>query len=403
MLDRFDSVARWTPPYRQNLAQSSNIKVVNMNITTYDFDLHGIVGIRLVNATPGDLAVVKRQLGPIQGTLATDPDIVIRFVDHLQLSSSVRYIGVEDAGFTDDAFLILRGKYQTSVKAKIPFDQIGSRQFEIVCETGAPAVPLLIAIINLTALSKGVLPLHASALLYNGKGVLITGWSKGGKTETLLAFAANGAQFVGDEWIYLSMNGQQMYGIPEPTRIWYWHLQEMPGYKAMVNRKDLLRLQALDLFAKILEKLLSTSSRLSGRYLQILKRSTALIKRQLYVQVPPDKLFRHKVDQKDVRPEKIFFVVSHDKPELTVQRINSTEVAERIVFSLQEERMDFMSYYFKYRFAFPACSNSLIDQAEEIQRRLVLKALAGKEAYAIYHPYPFSIPSLFDTIRPYCA
>ena len=374
-----------------------------MNTAIYDFDLHDIVGIRLVNASPSDLAVVERQLGPIQGPLTRDPEIVIRFVDRLPLASAVRYIGVEDAGFTDDAFLIFRGKHQTSVKVQIPFDQIGSRQCEIVCESGAPAVPLLIAIINLTALGKGVLPLHASALLYNGKGVLITGWSKGGKTETLLAFATNGAQYIGDEWIYLSMNGQQMYGIPEPTRIWYWHLQEMPGYKAMVSRKDLLRLQALDLLANAFEHFVSTFSGLPGRSRQILKRLTALIKRQLYVQVPPDKLFEQKAAPKDAQPEKIFFVVSHDQPELTVQKINSKEVAERIVFSLQEERMDFMSYYFKYRFAFPTCSNSLIDQAEEIQRKLVVKALAGKEAYAIYHPYPFSIPSLFDRIRPYFA
>jgi hypothetical protein len=247
-------------------------------------------------------------------------------VDRIQLSSSIRYIGVEDAGFTDDAFLILRGKYQSSIKVQIPFDQIGSGQCEIVCESGLPAIPLLIAIINLTALSKGVLPLHASALLYNGKGILITGWSKGGKTETLLAFAANGAEYVGDEWIYLSSDGQRMYGIPEPTRIWYWHLQEMERYKAMVKRKDLRRLQALNFFAKTLERLESSSLGHRAGFLQALKRFTALVKRQLYVQLPPEKLFGKQVDKTDVRPEKIFFVVSHDKPELRVEQIDSKEV-----------------------------------------------------------------------------
>ena len=386
----------------QNLAQSSNLEANHRNVATCDFDLHGIVGIRLINAGPSDLAAVKRQLGPIQSVLSRDPDIVIRFVDRMQLSSSVRYIGVEDTGFTEDAFLILRGKYQKSIKVQIPFDQIGSRQCEIVCESGVPAVPLLIAIINLTALSKGVLPLHASALLYNGKGVLITGWSKGGKTETLLAFAANGAQYIGDEWIYLSADGQRMYGIPEPTRIWYWHLQEMPRYKAMVKRKDLRRLQALDLFAKILKRLESSPLKRRVSYLQALKRLTALVQRQLYIQLPPEKLFGQRTEKTDVSPEKIFFVVSHDQPDVNVQRIDSQELAERMVFSLQEERMEFLSYYFKYRFAFPRCSNPLIDQAEEIQRRLILRAIANKEAYAIYHPYPFSIPSLFDTLRPYC-
>lgn len=386
----------------QNVAESSNSKVSPGNMASYDFDLHGIVGIRLINARAGDLAAVKRQLGPIESHLTRDPDIVIRFVDRMQLSSSVRFIGVEDSGFTEDAFLILRGKYQTSIKVKIPFDQIGSHQCEIVCESGVPAVPLLIAIINLTALSKGVLPLHASALLHNGRGILITGWSKGGKTETLLAFAANGAKYVGDEWIYLSQDGERMFGIPEPTRIWYWHLQEMPRYKAMVARKDLWRLQTLDLFAKLLKRMEFGPLKRRVSIRQALKRLTALVQRQLYVQLPPEKLFGQKTEKMDVSPEKILFVVSHDQPDVMVQPIDPQDLAERMVFSLQEERMEFLSYYFKYRFAFPKCSNPLIDQAEEIQRKLILRVFANKDAYAIYHPYPFSIPSLFDTIRPYC-
>lgn len=374
-----------------------------MTTETADFDLHGIVGIRLINATPGDLAAVKRQLGPIQRPLPGTPDILIRFVDRLQLSSTVRYLGVDDAGFTDDAFLVFRGKNQATVRVQIPFDQIGTQQCEIVCESGVPAVPLLIAILNLTALSKGTLPFHASALKFNGKGILVTGWAKGGKTETLLAFAANGAEYIGDEWIYLSGDGERMYGIPEPTRIWYWHLQEMSHYRSMVKRGDLVRLQALNLIVKSLDEI--GSSRLVRRspISGILRRSNAVLKRQLYVQLPPQKLFGQRLGENNVKPEKIFLVASHAEPDLIVKKIDPQEIARRMVFSLQEERMEFMSYYLKYRFAFPECSNALIDQAEEIQRNMLLKTLAGKEAYAVFHPYPFSIPAMFDAIRPYCA
>lgn len=373
-----------------------------MKKETTDFDLHGIVGIRVINATPGDLNAIKRQLGPIQNPLSKKPDIVIRFVDRMSSSSAVRYLGVDDAGFTDDAFLVFRGKYQSRVKVQIPFEQIGNGQCEIICESGVPAVPLLIPIINLTALSNGALPLHASALVYDGKGILITGWAKGGKTETLLAFVANGAQYVGDEWVYLSIDGKHMYGIPEPIRIWYWHLQEMSHYRNMVKRSDLARLQALNFFVKFLERIERMGADRRSAFFQVLRRFTALVKRQLYVQLPPEKLFGKKPGDLTVSPDKIFFVASHAEPELIVKPIDSQEVAERMVFSLQEERMDFMSYYLKYRFAFPACSNSLIDQAEEIQRRMLLNILAGKDAYGVYHPYPFKIPTLFEVIRPYC-
>jgi hypothetical protein len=370
---------------------------------TTDFDLHGIVGIRLVNATTSDIAVVKKQLGPIQKVLSRTPDIVLRFVDQIPISSSMRYLGVDDAGFTNDAFFVFRGMHKTSVKVQIPFDQIGSQQCEIVCESGLPAIPLLIAIINLTALGKGILPLHASALLYNDKGILITGWSKGGKTEALLAFAANGAKYIGDEWIYLSNDGQRMYGIPEPTRIWYWHLLEMPRFKAMVSSKDLFRLKILNLFVSVMEKLEATG--IGGRsvFAQVLQRIIGLVKRQLYVHLPPEKLFGQKSGEVEASPEKLFLVASHDKADIAVQQLDSQEVAERIVFSLQEERMEFLSYYLKYRFAFPECTNTLIDQAEEVQRKLLLKVLAGKESYTVYHPYPFSIPLLFEAIHPYCS
>ncbi len=374
-----------------------------MRIETSDFDLHGIVGIRLLNATPGDIAAVKKQLGPIEKPLSRTPDIVIRFVDRMVFSSPVRYLGVDDAGFTEDAFLVFRGQYKRRVRVQIPFEQIGSEQCLIVCESGSGPVPLLIAILNLTALSRGALPLHASALRYNGKGILVTGWAKGGKTETLLAFVANGADYIGDEWVYLSSDGQRMYGIPEPTRIWYWHLQEMKHHQAMVGRRDLLRMKTLNAAVNGMEWL--ETSRLGGGSApgRLVGRLKGIVKQQLNVQLPPEKLFGRKPGDGTVRPEKIFWVASHAEPNVSVEKIDPQEVAKRMVFSLQEERMGFLSYYWKYRFAFPDCSNELIEQAEEIQRSMLLQILADKEAYVVYHPYPFSIPALFEEIRPYCA
>lgn len=371
-----------------------------MRTEILDFDLHGIVGIRLVNPTAGDMAAVKRQLGSIQAPLTRPPDIIINFVDQIPLSSPVRYLGVEDVGFTGDAFLVFRGKQKAHVKAQIPFQQIGYDQCQIVCESGLPAVPLLMPILNLTVLSKGALPMHATAFNYNGKGILVTGWAKGGKTEMLLAYAANGAEYIGDEWVYISEDGDCMFGIPEPIRLWYWHLQEMPRYKAKVNRSDMLRLQTLNLFVKSLEQIQSNRSSAPFRFM---RRISALVKQQLYVQLPPERLFGHTMNGRTGSPEKIFFVGSHAEPILEVQPIAPQEIAERMVFSLQEERKDFMSYYLKYRFAFPGKSNAFIDRAEELQRKILLKILAGKDSYSLYHPYPVSIPAMYEVSHPYCA
>jgi hypothetical protein len=374
-----------------------------MNGTDYlkqfDYDLHGIVGIRLINATDADAAIVTRQIGPIQKPLNRQPDIIIRFVDQLA-TDHLRYLGVEDAGFTEDSFLVLRSKQKSRAKVRIPFDQIG-RRCEIVCERGALAVPLLIAIVNLTVLSKGALPIHASAFIYNGKGVLVTGWAKGGKTETLLAFTSRGASYVGDEWVYVSGDGKHMFGIPEPIRIWKWHLEDLPGYWSQVGRGDRARLQGLNLLVKTIDRAVASRALSASAPVRALRRIRPLLKNQLYVQLKPHRLFGMNGSPVSGTPQKVLFVASQESPEITVSSVDPLEIAKRMVFSLQEERMEFLSYYLKFRFAFPDLRNELIDEAERLQVEALYRALAGKDAYEIYHPYPVSIPALFDGIAPF--
>jgi hypothetical protein len=354
-----------------------------------DFDLHGLAGIRLLGASPREVAAVARQLGPIQRPLAHEPDILIRFVDRLAPTSRVRYLGVDEAGFTDDAFLVLRSKHKARAKVQIPFEQIGGR-CEIVCERGLPAVPLLIPILNLTVLGKGALPLHASAFNYQGQGVLTTGWSKGGKTETLLAFMSHGAEYIGDEWVYITADGARMYGIPEPIRVWDWHLQDLPQYRELVGRRDQARLGAI--------KLAQSAGRVMPRKLG--GRVMPLLKRQLFVDVHPKKLFGAGFGAMTGTLDKIFFVASHEAPDVTVRPIEAQEIAQRMVFSLQYERLPFMAFYMMFKFAFPERSNPLIEGAEERQREVLTRVLLGKPAHAVYHPYPVPIPALYDAIRP---
>ncbi len=363
---------------------------------TTDYDLHGVVGIRLVDAAPGDVAAVNRQLGPIQQPLDRQPDLAIRFVDRLPLTGPVRYIGVNDAGFTDDAFLVLRSKHKAQARVQIPLAQVGVQPAEIVCERGLPAVPLLIAMINLVALGKGVLPMHASAFSYQGQGILTTGWSKGGKTETLLAFMARGADYIGDEWVYISPQ-RRIFGIPEPIRVWDWHMADLPQAWARIGRKEQMRLRVLKFMARSTE---SAAQARRGSPARLAQRITPLIKQQLHVDIAPQRLFNQTVGLRSANLDKVLFVVSHDSPQIHVEPMAGEEVAQRMLFSLQIERMDFMAAYLKFRFAFPDACNPLIEEAEERQRTLLAKMLAGQESYAVYHPYPVSIPALYDAIIP---
>ena len=364
-----------------------------------DFELHGRVGIRLVNARSSDVAAVTRQVGCIYASLSREPDIVIEFVEKIPVSSPLHYVGIDDTAFTDEAFFIQRGKHKTRTMVQIPFAQVG-QQCHILCETGLIAVPLLIPIVNLTALRLELLPLHASAFEYQGKGVLTTGWTKGGKTEMLLAFMAQGAQYIGDEWIYITQDSPQMCGIQEPIRVWDWHLQSLPHYWSVVGQNDKIRLRILKTIVQMCERTASSGIAQKSTFGKHMKRITPFLNQQLYVDLPPRQLFGPAVDSRVTNVDRLIFVAIHASPDIIVRPIDPGDIARRMIFSLQEERRNFISYYHKFRFAFPEVENPFIEEVEQVERKLLTRLLAQKESYAVYHPYPVELPALFTAIEP---
>ena len=98
-----------------------------------DFDLHGVVGVRLVAPTAADVAVVERQLGPLQRELSREPDILIRFVDRMPDDGPLTYVDWPGSGFTGDGFYLLRGRHGIGARARLELDTAGQR-CEIVCE-----------------------------------------------------------------------------------------------------------------------------------------------------------------------------------------------------------------------------------------------------------------------------
>ena len=358
-----------------------------------EYDLHGIVGIRLVGARAGDVAAVTAQLGPIQRELDREPDIVIRFVDRLPLRN-MRFLGREEAGFTDDAFLVLRSK-KARARVQIPVEQIGGR-CEIVCESGLPAVPLLIPIVNVTALAKGVVPLHAAAFTHRGSGVLVTGWAKAGKTESLLGFMSHGAEYIGDEWVYVSADGRRLCGIPEPVRVWDWHLDDLPRYRALLSPRERAKLRGIR--AAVRANRLRPGRSEQPHRASVLDRVMSLVEQQAWVLVDPLRLFGPGSCPLEGSFDKLFLIVSHQSPEVRVARTDPLDVARRMVFSLQHERLDLVSHYLMFCFAFPGRFNPVLQNAEAAQRTALERAFAGKETYIVSHPYPAPIPAVYEAM-----
>jgi len=382
-------------------------------LTPVDFDLAGVVGVRLVDAGEREVAAVTRQLGPLRRALVREPDLVLRFVAPGTLGGAdLCTIGLEDAAWSGDDFLLLRGKHKSRACVRVPFDRLGADRSgggcELTCERGLAAVPLLVPMLNFTALARGLLPLHASAFVHDGRGIVATGWSKGGKTETLLAFMARGARYVGDEWTYLARDGSAMSGIPEPIRLWSWHFDSLPELRARLSPAERARLSLLGALAGGMRRATDGGRRHGSAATRTLNRASALVRTQLCVDLAPERLFPGSLPVNGaalapVRPEVLLFVVTHERPEIEVRPIDPQEVAERMRASLAEEDQRLVACYQRFRFAFPGRTNALFERAAELRAELLRSSFAHLSAYEVRHPYPVSLPALHDALVGPCS
>jgi hypothetical protein len=358
-----------------------------------DFDLHGFVRVRLLAPTPRDVETVTRQLGPLAAPVAGEADITVRFVDELDSDGPLVHAGLDSAA-DGSGFYALRGKDGRPARTRLPLEHAGDR-VDVVCERAAGHVPHLLALVNLAALAKGVLPLHASAFTYRGAGVLATGWAKGGKTETLLAFAAKGARYVGDEWVYLTPDGG-MHGVPEPIRLWDWHVAQLPELRRSLPPGTRARLGALPSLAATAGSL---GERLAGMPGSVLRRAAPVVRRQAYVQVPPARLFGEDAIALHGRVDHVFLVQSHDRDDVVVEPMDGAAVAAHMLPSLEDERGPFLQLYRQFRFLFPDRRSPVVEDAVRMERELLEKLLADRPAHVLRHPYPMQVGSLVAPVE----
>jgi len=170
-----------------------------------------------------------------------------------------------------------------------------------------------------------------------------------------------------------------------------WHLAALPQLRQRVPGSDRARLGALRLGASLARVVPGSMVR---------RRVTAALQRQAFADVPAAQLFGAPLGSLDGTLDRVLFTVSHDAPQGVVRRIEAGDVARRMVFAQLHERLDFMAYYLKFRFAFPGAANELIERAEALQRERLAALLAGKKAYAVLHPYPVPLDTLCRAVTP---
>ncbi|HKW62494.1 MAG TPA: hypothetical protein VJN89_08125 [Candidatus Acidoferrum sp.] len=361
-----------------------------------DFDIHGLIGIRLIDPSSGDFEGVSKLLGPPSKPSLTTPEITVRFVEDLSVPG-LKFLGSDDYGFKDQRFYLLQ-RGTGNVQAWIPFDHIGEG-CEIVCRRGTGSVPLLMAIIGLTALKRGHVPLHASALVYNGVGILMAGWAHCGKTAALLGFASKGAEFVGEEFVLLNGSGERMHGLVRPLELTQWHFASLAHVRRAVSLRNRCAFRGMGVLHALQKAILGerTQSSLVSRSLH---RVSVAFEDRLRPLIAPSAFFGDRVRSSGASVDKIFLFVSHEDEKIEVRQFTPCEMASYLAVLVQYQLTPLLLPYVAYRFAFPGQRNEFLERVGECSLASLTHALRGKENYMVRLPYPHSFPKLFRAIQP---
>ena len=358
-----------------------------LDAAAVDFDVHGLASVRVVGGTPAELDAVERVVGPFRRALERPADITVRFADELPLAGA-RLLGVDDAAFDERAFYVLAGRRHARVVVRMPVDDIGGR-CEIVCRRGAPGIPYLREILNLTVLGNGAMPVHAAAFELRGAGTLVTGWSRGGKTEILLAAMAGGARYVGDEWVYVDAAGKRLHGMLEPLTLWDRDLGEFAVASGVIPRRRRAAMRAVRATTDVARR----TDRGGAR------RVAALLERRGSVRVPPDALFGSSACLVGASFDRLLLGISHAAAGYAVTAADPVDVARRMVPCLSYEHRELLALRQKFRFAFPNASSPVIDHLEQTLAEGLLRIFRGKETHVVAHPYPAPVSALRASLR----
>ncbi len=362
-----------------------------------DHVLHGLVTIRLIDPPESALRALRRVLGPSTGSAAAEPDITVTFVDRLPTVGTLRTIGLNDAAFDDAHFYRVD---EFGHRTQIDFGALGEPG-EILCERGVSVIPLLVPILGLRLLAKGYVLLHSGAFVYEGVGVLVTGWEKGGKTETLLPFMAAGAHYLSDEWTIVSPDDGLLYGLSGMTQVWSWHLRQLPEFWARIPAADRQRIRAMRLYQRMY-RALPESVRGGGIAAGWLHRLSLEGGYPLLGQsrVAPELIFRDHLWQGSAPLDRLFLATVASGP-TAVLPVEAAEIARRMAASLAYERRTLWIAYQQSLYAFPERRNMLLESASLRERELLLRLFAGRTAHEIRHSYPADLAEIYRMVRPY--
>ena len=247
--------------------------------------------------------------------------------------------------------------------ARIDFDKLGYSTCNVTCDKDFNHfffANLLEYLICLGFINLGYTFCHASAFMKEGKTILCPGWRNVGKTNLLLSFLNDGAEFLSDDWVLIDSNGS-LFSLPKRINLLHYNYRQNMG--AVKNFDPVLGTFS-DTVLQIIE----------GSKYKYTNLSDAQLKSSLKRRVHFEEFFKRDRLKKSENIDFIFFLNHNNaRNEVSVMKYDIKKIQNRMIRVLDYEQKPFKSAYDFYKF-YTGKGNKLIDSARKINGNILSAA-----------------------------
>lgn len=332
------------------------------------YNLFDKVLIRLNNATEPYLSYFNNEIGYFfTNAVATMPLIDVYFVNEIKHSGPLKYINKNMV--YDSTYLYYIDKNGN----KLGFNIEPSR-VEIVCQYGIDPLHCFYTVENMLLnlmTQRGAIFMHSSGVVHNGVSIMFPAWGGTGKTNLLIQFLLDGADFISDDLVLIDEQGM-FYPYPKPINLLYYNFDE---YKNI-----------------LLDKAASKIKRVY-RYLCVTRKVNAIIKKLLHNDSFPvrfgdfismrfagqcnehihtNRLFPNSNISNPKSMKFVFFFTRTTGKSFKIEPIEADILANKMSFCLRWERNYYDDQFLSYLFAYPekeVLVNKILHDEREISKK----------------------------------
>jgi hypothetical protein len=293
---------------------------------------------------------------------ANKVNIAVEFVDERSDPRACVDVG-EQVSYDGRGVFLRDSQYHAF---RIDFDSARARTWQASCDANFDPRHfdrILEHLIHFQLLKRGKTLCRAAAFRAGGKVVLCTGWRDIGKTNLLLHFLRDGANYIGDGWTVVHGAGT-VQGLPKRLGLLYHNLMLFPDLMAHLPDQS--------------AALLDFVEHARGGDYELNENVVHVLEERARVQVPPAELFGQATEGEASPIDRVFVLQGNDAGEgaVTVETMDHDALVTSLAALLEFEQSDLMHAYTVFR-ARSGRRVDLLDLARSGGEAVLTSAFAG--------------------------